>query len=120
MLQRKSKKEKKLERTIEILEETNEIARVGGYEVDVLTGNANWTKETKEIHELPIDYEPNLSEAILFYKEGEVRDTITRLVKDAIELGISFSEEIPLTTAKGNERWVRVTGNTEFKDGKWN
>ncbi len=111
-------KEKKLERTVEILEEVTEIARVGGYEVDVLTGNATWTKETKEIHELTIDYEPKLDKAILFFKEGEVRDTITRLVKDAIELGLPFSEELPLTTAKGNERWVRVTGNTEFKDGR--
>ena len=111
-------KEKKLERTVEILEETNKIARVGGYEVDMETGKSLWTKETKEIHELPLDYEPRLEEAILFYREGEVRDTITKLVQDAIDHGTPYAVEVPLTTAKNNERWVRITGNTEFKDGK--
>ncbi len=111
-------KEKQQERTIEILQETNHIARVGGYEVDIESGKAIWTLETKEIHELPADYEPNLAEAILFYKDGEVRDTIIKVVRDAIEFGIPYSVELPLTTAKGNERWIKATGNTEFKDGK--
>ncbi len=110
--------EKQQERTIEILQETNRIARVGGYEVDIESGKAIWTNETKEIHELPLDYEPVLEEAILFYKEGEVRDTITKLVQKAIEHGTPYSVELPLTTASGNERWIKATGNTEFKDGK--
>ncbi|MFP5041084.1 PAS domain S-box protein [Parasediminibacterium sp. JCM 36343] len=109
--------ENKLRRTVEILEETNHIARVGGYEYDVLTNETSWTSVTKEIHEWPADFEPPIKDALLLFKEGTVRNTILKAVEAAIANGISFDMELPLTTAKGNLKWIRITGNSEFKNG---
>ncbi len=106
----------KLQRIVEILEETSSIGRVGGYEVDFVSETAEWTSVMKEIHELPHSYEPNLD--IMFCKEGASRDILMDHLDKARTLGTPYDIEIQIVTAKGNERWIRATGNTEFKDGK--
>lgn len=101
-----------------IYDETNQIARIGGWDMDLLTGSLIWTKVTKEIHEVAADYKPEVSTGLNFYKEGHYRELITKLFNDAVEHGIPFDEELKLITAKGNEIWVRAFAKAEFKNGK--
>ncbi|MDO7173265.1 PAS domain S-box protein [Mariniflexile sp. AS56] len=101
-----------------IYDETNEIARIGGWDINLITGTLVWTKVTKEIHEVAPDYTPELSEGINFYKEGYDRELITQLFNDAVEKGIPFDQELKLITAKGNEIWVRAFAKPEFENGK--
>ncbi|WP_300441855.1 PAS domain S-box protein [Christiangramia sp.] len=103
---------------INIYHETNELAKVGGWEVDLIKNKLSWTKVTMDIHEVGQDYEPVLSEGINFYKPGWSRDTITQLFNDAVEKGIPFDIKLKLITAKKNEIWVRSLGKPVFKDGK--
>lgn len=112
-------KEKKLSRDIEILEETNRIAIVGSYEVDLLTGNITLSKVVKEIHDIPDTdcFKPEFNKGILYYKEGESRDKMSRLLSQAINQGTPFDTEVELVSAKGIEKWVRITGNTQFSNG---
>ncbi len=107
-----------LDKFQKIYDETNEIARVGGWEVDLVLGTVTWTKVTKDIHEVAQTYVPDLTTGINFYKEGYYRDLITKLVNDAIEKGDSFDTELKIVTAKGNEIWVRSFGKPEFENGK--
>ncbi|WKD86170.1 Signal transduction histidine-protein kinase BarA [Polaribacter huanghezhanensis] len=112
------KKTLALEKLQKIYDETNEIARVGGWEVDLVAGSVNWTKVTKDIHEVEQTYNPDLATGINFYKEGHYRDLITKLVNDAVEKGTPFDTELKIVTAKGNEIWVRSFGKPEFEEGK--
>lgn len=105
-------------RVEEVLESTNEIARIGAWEVDLVQNSVYWSKITKEIHEVPPDFVPDLTKGIEFYKEGKSRDTIQRVVGEAIETGKTFDVELEIVTAKGNVNWVRSVGQAEFKDGK--
>lgn len=100
------------------LEQTGKLARVGGWELDLTTSELNWSAMTKEIHEVPQDYEPQLSSAINFYKEGRDRERIAQLVQNLVEHGTAFDEEFNIITAEGNELWVRVIGNAEFEFDK--
>lgn len=102
----------------ELLQRAESVARIGGWEVDMATNIVYWTKVTKEIHEVPEDYEPNLEEGINFYKEGKHREEITQLVSNAMSEGIPWDTELIIVTAKGNELWVRAKGEAEFVDGK--
>ncbi|AKP50553.1 PAS domain S-box protein [Cyclobacterium amurskyense] len=113
-------KEKDQEKTRieEILERTNSVARIGTWELQINEGKVIWSKITREIHEVSEDFEPDLATGINFYKEGYSRDTITKLVTDSISNNTSYDVEIELITAKGNETWVRVIGQSEFVDGK--
>ncbi len=102
----------------EVLERTNEVARIGAWEVDLIKNTVYWSKITKEIHEVPQDFIPDLAGGVEFYKEGKSRDTIQNVVGEAIATGKTFDVELEIVTAKKNIRWVRSIGQTEFEDGK--
>lgn len=93
------------------------IARIGGWELDLENKELYWSKITKEIHEVPQDFVPKLEEGIYFYKEGHSRETITQLVNDGISKGIPWDTELQIVTAKGKELWVRAIGDTEMVNG---
>jgi PAS domain S-box-containing protein len=106
---------KKLE---DLLHKANTVARIGGWEIDLINENVYWTDITREIHETADDYIPNLESGINFYKEEEGKDLIKQKVKGAIEHGKSWDVELKIVTAKNNERWIRIIGETEFVKGK--
>ena len=93
------------------------IAKIGSWSVNLLTNKLFWSEVTKEIHEVPQDYEPNLEEGINFYKKGENRDIIIQKVSECIEKGTSYDVELVIVTAKGNEKWVRAMGESNRVNG---
>ncbi|MRI01445.1 PAS domain S-box protein [Kriegella sp. EG-1] len=102
----------------EVLLKAQKVARIGGWEVDLRNGQVHWTDVTKEIHEVPLDYKPDLETSINFYKEGTSKDEITRCVSEAIAKGTTWDVELQIITAKGNEVWVRAKGETEVFNGE--
>jgi len=110
--------EEKLKRTSQMLEQTNQVARVGGWEYNISNKNIFWTSVTKEIHGVPPDYEPTLEEGINFYKEGKSRERIVEVIDRALIDGKSWNEELQIVNAKGEEIWVRALGSAEFEGGK--
>jgi hypothetical protein len=74
-----------------------------------------WSSITKEIHEVPDDFVPDLEKDIHFYKEGESRDKVINAFKEAIENGTPWDMELQIITAKGNERWIRSQGKPIWK-----
>jgi PAS domain S-box-containing protein len=108
---------KRLQTMQEMLVQTNQMARVGGWDVILETGEANWSEVTRQIHEVGADYIPNIETALSFYQHEESRKKITEAVSEAILTGKSYDVELELTTAKGNKVWVRAIGNGEFEQG---
>ena len=106
---------KKLEN---LLNKANTLARIGGWEVDMIKQTVYWSDITREIHETAYEYVPDLETGINFYKEGKGRDLITQKVKEAIELGKPWDVELQIITAKNNTRWIRTIGETEFVNNK--
>ncbi len=109
--------EEELQRTKIFLEQTNTVAQVGGWEVDLRRGVVYWTPTTREIHEVEADFEPTLEDAINFYPEGIDRQRITAALEQARQTGQSWDEKLQIVTAKGNLRWVRSLGQAEFVEG---
>ena len=105
-------------RELELLQTAETVARIGGWEVDLQKNSLYWTKTTKDIHEVPQDFIPDLAQGINFYKEGIHRDKITELVSAAIEEGKPWDTELIIITAKGNEIWVRAKGEVEAVNDK--
>ncbi|NJB72400.1 PAS domain S-box-containing protein [Saonia flava] len=101
-----------------ILDRTNEVARIGTWEVDLIKNKLFWSRIVCEIHEVPEDYEPDLETGINFFKEGKSRDTINQVVKEAIENGTSYDVEVELVTSKGNILWTRAIGQAEMVNGR--
>lgn len=102
----------------ELLLKAEQVARIGGWELDMTTNKLYWTEVTKEIHEVSEAYEPTIEHGINFYKEGQHREAISLLVSDAMANGTAWDTELIIVTAKDNELWVRAKGETEFIDGR--
>ncbi len=100
-----------------MLAQVEEVAKIGSWELDLITNHLYWSKQTKVIHEVPEDFKPDLENAIQFYKQGESRQAIEKVVKEAIEQGKDWNIEIELITAKGNPIWVSTVGKAEFEEG---
>lgn len=103
---------KKLEK---LLKDTNKLASVGGWELDIRTQELFFTDEVYRIHELPLRTKLSVEEAINFYAE-EDRPAITEAVNYAIQTGEGYDLELTLVTAKGNRKWVRAIGKTQVDE----
>lgn len=109
--------EEQLAKTSEILHQTSQLARIGGWELDLVSNTLYWSKVTAEIHEVPPGFQPDLETGINFYLEGHHRELIKKRVDSAIYSGESFDDELQIITAKGNVKWVRAMGSPELKNG---
>lgn len=102
----------------ELLSKSQRVAKIGGWEVDLVHNEIYWSQITREIHQVDDDFVPNLEDGITFYKEGHSRDTISRLVSEGIAYGKSWDTELQIITAKNREVWVRAIGEPEMVNGK--
>lgn len=100
-----------------LLNRAYQLAKIGSWELDLVNSTLYWSPAVKKLYEVDETYEPDLESAIKFYKEGEDRETIRKVLQETRESGKSFEEELRIITAKGSERWVRVIGEAEFKEG---
>lgn len=114
---KRAKLEKELKETKEILEETGKVAKVGGWSFDPVNPKIFWSPMTRNIHEVPADFVPDLESGINFYKEGESREKISEAVGLAISEGKPWNLDLQIVTYLGNEIWVRAIGQAEFKNG---
>ncbi len=110
--------EKDLVKTKQMLEQTNQVARVGGWDVDLTKNSIYWSDVTKEIHGTSSDFVPELETAINFYKEGSSREKITKAIQEAIAHGTPWNMELQIVTVQGQELWVQAIGNARFEKGK--
>ncbi|MDB5133819.1 MAG: cph1 4 [Mucilaginibacter sp.] len=102
----------------ELLNKAITLARIGAWEVDLVKGIVHWSDITREIHETEPGFEPNIEEASNFYKEGENRETIIKIMEAAAIRGTRADVELQIITAKGRAKWVRIIVEAEFTDGK--
>lgn len=109
---------KSLEATSKFLEQTGELAKVGGWELDLASGTVHMTQQTQLLHEIDKDYKPPLYSTGSEWYPPEAWPQIQAAVQAAIEQGKSYDLESPFITAKGRKIWVRVQGFPIMKDGK--
>ena len=105
----RKKVELELKELQELYVEAEEIGKVGGWEVDILTKELKWTKEVYRIHELDPSTKLTLETGINFYTPSS-QSIIERVVQRAIEFGEPFEVELEILTAKGNLKSIHSIG----------
>lgn len=109
-------REAKLTRYAELVEKTSQMARVGGWEVDVATQQVTWSDEVCRIHDVAIGYHPEINEAINFYSD-EAKPLIVAAIEVAQTELRGWDLELQLVTATGKRKWVRAIGEPRVVDG---
>ena len=96
-------------------EEIFKMAKVGGWEVDLVNNTVLWSEQTKRIHEVYNDYVPTIDKAINFF-HGTSKDIITEKFKKLAEEGESYDVELEFLTARKRKIWVRAVGKPVFNE----
>jgi PAS domain S-box-containing protein len=115
---RRKASEKELKRAQELLFQTNKLARVGGWELDIDNMTVYWSDITREIHEVPDDYEPTLENITSFYREGEDRQKVKQAIEELKNTGKAFVLDALLITHQGNQLWIRTSAVPEYEGDK--
>ena len=106
-----------LARTREFLKQTQEVAHVGGCEVDLQAEKLRWSEEVYRIHGLPLDATPNIADRINFYHPDD-RDALREAFNRLRFEGEPYDLELRLMTADDELRWVRTRGEPRYEAGE--
>ncbi len=106
-----------LDKNEKLLLKLGQVAKTGGWHLDLETNDLFWTDETYAIHEIDTSYQPTVEKAVAFYVP-EAQPVIQSAVEYAIETGKPWDLELPLITAKGRHIWVRAQGELEYEENK--
>jgi PAS domain S-box-containing protein len=106
-----------LKKETEKVEQATSLARIGSWEINLTKQTVYWSAITKEILHVDNDFEPTLELGISLYKEGKSRDTVLGAIKNAMEHGTPWDEELEVQSPSGVIKWIRIIGDAEFVDG---
>jgi len=110
--------EKALRESEALLSETQQLAKVGGWEYNIETTQFFWTDEVYRIHEIPPDPDiDHMSLSLACYSPDD-RPLVEQAFRRAIEEGEPYDLEVRFTTARGNPLWVRTMGKPLRKNGQ--
>ena len=108
-------REQESERMLEVM---SNLAQVGAWSFNLEKKHVFWSDMTKKIFEYPLDEQPKWSENLNYFKEGESREKIAKLVERAIKHGESYETELEVINANGQPVWALVHSEAEHKNGR--
>ena len=111
------KNQEDLRKSEQLLREMGTTAKVGGWQLDLLSEEVSWTDEVYRIHEVEKDFEPRLEKNLAFYVEKD-RKKLMQAIDSAVAKGLNYDLELEFITAKGRKLWVRTLGDVVIQDGK--
>ena len=98
-----------------LLNQTQRLAKVGGWEINLETEELAWTEEVYRIYEVDSDFQLTMAAAKAFYPSESVQ-----ILEPALESAIAnkepFDLELQFLTAKKNQRWVHILGQPHYKN----
>ncbi|MFZ5515972.1 MAG: PAS domain S-box protein [Candidatus Zhuqueibacterota bacterium] len=111
-----------LRRSEGLLERTQRITKVGGWEWDILQQAMYWTDEAYRIHDYdPAAIEPGDKshvEASLRCYDPADQPVISQAFERCAREGQSYDLEFPFTTSKGRRLWIRTSARAEYENGR--
>ena len=109
-------REQELERTRDLLTQTERIADVGGWEIDTESREVFWTEPLFELLGVDDDEEPPLEEALAVYHEDD-RLRVEAAIESALDTGEPFDVEARFRRPDGEIRWLRIQGSPTVEAG---
>lgn len=98
-----------LARTEQRMTSLVELSGVGGWSLARNGIGPVWDTMAREIYGAPVDLEPTLETALCFHG-AESRAVLSDAIEAAFASARPFDLELPLASATGPERWVRMVG----------
>jgi len=110
-------REAELERLQDLLESAEQVAGLGGWEIDPETNEVFWTDHLFDLLEVEEGEAPPLEEGLEIYLD-EDRQLVEDAVAEALESGEPFDVEARFETSSGEVRWLRIRGTPQNEGGE--
>ncbi len=105
-----------LTRDRELFRQTQQLARIGGWDWDPLQNTMYWTQTMRDI--LSVDASADVAvPTLLDALRPRDRPAVQIAFEDAASLGHGFELECRLISAANDRRWVRIIGGARHRDG---
>ena len=101
--------EAQLTRSNELLEVAGDTMRLGGWSVDLRSGEIRWSHVVARLHGKPPGFSPTLDEGIGFYHPDD-QPRVRAAVERCITTGTPFDFVARLVQSDGSVTWVRSIG----------
>ncbi len=106
----------RLEETLRLLDESQAIAKVGGWQANPRTGHLRWTREVYRLVEHPFDQPPaDVEEGMRYYAPESQPEVLAALAR-SLESGEPFKLECRVLTRTGREFWAELRCNGRVDD----
>lgn len=92
-----------------LLRQAGEVAGIGVWSYDPQAGTLHWSEETRKLHDLASDHQPDVAQALCFYLQPG-REVLVRAFDRLLEHGVPYDLELEALTATGRRIWVRTVG----------
>ena len=115
----KVKNELRIEKLEFLQKETGEHGKIGNWEYQKSKDRFTCCEMIRRIFEVDDDFEINIDNSVNFYKTGYSRNTISMAIYSANQKKNPWNEKLQIITAKGNEKWVNVSGKPLYKSGEY-
>lgn len=114
--------EEKLRQSEALLNATQQLAKIGGWEWDVENRVMFWTEETYHIHDFELD-DLTLGDASRIQRsvacyDPDDRPVILAAFERAAAEGLPYDLRFPFTTAAGRRIWIRTTARPVYRGDK--
>jgi len=109
-------REEELRRERDHVRRTEELANVGGWELDLDTETLYWTQGTRRLHDVEEAFDPS-PEAVSEFVHPDDRSTVLNAVENCRKNGDPFDIEVRIVTAAGRTRWIRIEGDRITENG---
>ena len=101
-----------------LLEATQSMAHIGGWEVDVATDQVFWTEEVYRILETsPQQYTPSTATTLQFFTPDS-RLKVLAAIDEAVQHGKPHDMELEMVTARGRSIWVHSASMLTHEHGR--
>ncbi len=114
----KKRAEEKLRASEQILDQTGQMAQIGGWEHDLVTGKAVWTRTLYDLIGIDPSVDPPGVNDHLSYYPPKYRKVLEEAYTRSINDGTPFDLELQCYTVDNELRWFRVFGKPVFENGK--
>lgn len=99
-----------------LLQVAGRVAQIGGWSLDLETGQVEWSPETCAIHGLAAEHKIlSLAEAGAFMA-SEFRLQAEQRMQSVFQDGATFDEEYQVLTTHGQRAWVRAIGEPVYDE----
>lgn len=110
--------EQALRTSTKLLNISQQVARMGGWELDIPSRELFWTDEVYSLLDTnPLEHTPTVANGVEHFVPSS-REPLAKALESAMETGESFDMELEMHTLKGRHIDVRVTWTVTLEDGR--